>query len=200
MRRLKHHLSAALVAALCCFGGAVAAQTGASPILVIDQERLFRESELGNRITQELEDAAEALGQENRRIEAELTAEELELTERRSELPANEFRELADAFDEKVQRLRAQQDAKQVELERRQAADQQVFLNEIGPILGQVAQERGADIVLDRRAAFLVSDSIDVTDVVIRRVNESVAQDGTLDLPPAPENDLQEGAPPVPEE
>lgn len=200
MRRLKHQLGAALVAALCCFGGAVPAQTANSPILVIDQERLFRESELGNRITQEIEDAAEALGQENRRIEAELTAEELELTERRADLPADEFRALADAFDEKVQRLRAQQDAKQAELERRQAADQQVFLNEIGPILGQVAQERGADIVLDRRAAFLVSDSIDVTDEVIRRVNQSVAQDGTLELSPAPENDLSEGTPSIPEE
>ena len=52
------------------------------------------------------------LATENRRIEADLEAEEQELTELRNTLPAGEFRLLADAFDAKVQETRAAQAAK----------------------------------------------------------------------------------------
>ena len=49
---------------------------------------------------------------ENRRIEAELTAEERTLTEIRDDLSPVQFRARAAAFDEKVQRLRREQDEK----------------------------------------------------------------------------------------
>lgn len=199
MQGLRHGC-AALVAALFVFSAAPASAQdlppGGTPVLVIDQERLFRESALGTRITEELEDAAAALAAENRRIETELTAEEQELTELRAELSAEEFRELADAFDAKVQRLRSEQDAKERELERRQDADRQLFINQIGPILGALAQERRALVVLDRRAVFLVSDTVDVTDEMIERVNDSIEADEaaedilTDDLPDTPDTPM----------
>lgn len=103
-----------------------------SPILIIDQERLFAESSLGGRISAEIEAATVALAEENRRIEAELIAEELDLTERRPGLPPEEFRALADAFDEKVQRIRSEQDNKDRELQQRREKEQQDFVNRIG--------------------------------------------------------------------
>ncbi|MBV0911986.1 OmpH family outer membrane protein [Anianabacter salinae] len=191
---------AALVAALAVWTPAWAQPLDSaaidSPVLVIDQERLFRQSALGTRITEELEDAAAALAAENREIEAQLSAEELRLTEQRATLPPEEFRALADAFDQKVQRLRSEQDQKERELQRRRDADQQVFINQIGPILGQVAQERSALIVLDRRAAFLVSDAIDITDELIARVDASIAaEDAEEDGEAAPSvDDAEPGA------
>ncbi len=147
-----------------------------SPILVIDQERLFSESRLGERISSEIEAASDTLAAENRRIEAELVAEELSLTERRSSLPPEEFRALADAFDAKVQRLRAEQDEKERALQARGEADRQAFLNSIVPVLGAIAGERGAVAILDRRAVFLSADRIDVTDEAIRRLNAAIDQ------------------------
>ena len=57
-----------------------------SPILTVDQEDLFTQSAFGRRIRAELEEASRALAAENRRMEAELTAEERTLTDRRGSL------------------------------------------------------------------------------------------------------------------
>ncbi len=156
-----------------------------SPILVIDQERLFSESRLGERISDEIEAATDTLANENRRIESELVAEEMSLTERRASLPPEEFRALADIFDRKVQRLRAEQDEKERALQARGEADRQEFLNSIIPVLGAIARERGAVAILDRRAVFLSADRIDVTDEAIRRLNVAIDQE---DRPPTTED------------
>lgn len=169
-------LTAGLWAGGCMSVAAQPLELSVAPILVIDQERLFSESRLGERISSEIEAASDTLAAENRRIEAELVAEELSLTERRSSLPPEEFRALADAFDAKVQRLRAEQDEKERALQARGEADRQAFLNSIVPVLGAIAGERGAVAILDRRAVFLSADRIDVTDEAIRRLNAAIDQ------------------------
>lgn len=145
--------------------------TPSSPILTIDQERLFVETRLALRGTAEIEAEALALAEENRRIEEELSTEERVITERREGMTPEEFTSLANAFDEKVQRIRAEQDGKARALAARQEAARQAFFVEIGGILSDIVRERGADIVLDRRDVFLSADRVDITDEVIDRVN-----------------------------
>ena len=82
------------------------------PILTIDQDRLFQETGLGARATSAVEAQAAQLASENSEIEQDLVRRELELTEQRASLPAQEFRLLADAFDQDVQRIRDEQDEK----------------------------------------------------------------------------------------
>jgi Skp family chaperone for outer membrane proteins len=142
-----------------------------SPILTIDQERLFAETRPGLSSAQEIEDEAEALADENRRIEEELRAEELDLTRRRSEVPPEEFAALADAFDQKVQRIRTEQDAKARDIAQMQDEARQSFLVEVGGILSDLVRERGAVVILDRRDVFLSADIIDITDEAIARIN-----------------------------
>jgi Skp family chaperone for outer membrane proteins len=160
--------------------------TPISPILIIDQERLFAESRLGEYITRQIEAAAEDLAAENRRIETELIAEELALTEERANLAPEAFRELADAFDEKVQRLREEQDAKERALNLRREEERQEFLARIAPVIGALARERGAVAILDRRAVFLAAGSIDVTEVAIARLNEAIDVEEAAETDPPP--------------
>lgn len=141
------------------------------PVLTIDQDRLFAETRQGASRSEEVEDRARALAEENQQIEAELTAEERDLTDRRSTLPADEFRALAQAFDEKVQRIRVEQDEKARAINRARDTARQAFLTDIGDIISMIVRERGALIVLDRRDVFLSADSIDITDEAISRIN-----------------------------
>ena len=120
----------AIIALAPFWPGALAAQgTDLSippPVLTIDQDRLFLETEPGLQITGALEARAEALADENEAIEADLIDEELALTEQRATMAAEEFRALADAFDTRVQRIRAEQDQKAREInEAGEAARQQ---------------------------------------------------------------------------
>ena len=67
-------------------GSASGAALPAYPILLLNQERLLSASLYGQRIQREVDVAGSALAAENRRIEAELTEEELRLTERRGQM------------------------------------------------------------------------------------------------------------------
>lgn len=160
-----------------------------SPVLILDQERLFDGSQVAERISAEIEQRSRELAAENRAIEAQLVAEELDLTERRASLSPDAFRTLADAFDEKVQRFRAEQDAKTRELQRLRDQERQNFLRRITPVLAEIVRERGAVAVLDRRSVFLSAESIDITEEAIKRINDAFGDGSQTDEAPPPDPD-----------
>jgi Skp family chaperone for outer membrane proteins len=142
-----------------------------SLVLTIAPERLYNESSFGQRITSEIEKEGAEIAAENRRIEAELTAEERTLTEIRDELSPSEFRARAAAFDEKVQRLRREQDEKARALGQRTEEARRALLTAAQPVLSKLMIESGAVAILDRRAVLLSVDSVDITDQAILRVD-----------------------------
>jgi len=170
-----------------------------SPVLVIDFERVFAESRFGQLFNAEIEQQGAALVAENRRIEAELTEEEQQLTEQRATLDAATFRSLADAFDEKVQRLRAEQDAKATALGARTEERQRAFLQVAQPVLESLMREANAAVILERRSVFVAADAVDITDVAIARINAQLdrqSQQGPV--APAPQQTPPEAPAPDP--
>ncbi|MDW4548761.1 OmpH family outer membrane protein [Defluviimonas sp. D31] len=184
-------LRAAILAVLLTAGGQPApaqeaiAEPVASPVLTLDQERLFAESLWGRRATDRIEAASTELGAENRRIEAELTAEERALTERRPTMAVEEFRAAADAFDAKVTEIRRTQDAKAREIGRLHDVERQRFFAAAFPALREVLRGRGAVVILDSRAIFLAADVIDVTDELIARVDADLGAGTDAPVPEA---------------
>lgn len=156
-----------------------------SPVVTLDQQRLFEGSDYGRAILDRLEARGEALARENRRIEAELTAEEKELTEARPEMAPEDFREKARAFDEKVSRIRDEQDAAARALVRRRDEAQSEFFQRALPILAELLREIDARVVIESRAVVLSDQRVDITDTAIRRVNERLAPPEPPGEPPA---------------
>ncbi|MCF6316283.1 MAG: OmpH family outer membrane protein [Marinosulfonomonas sp.] len=161
------------------FGAAapVAAQdqgASSSTILTINQERLFAASLYGERVNSDIEAASATLSAENRRIEADLTAEEKSLTEQRPNLTPEAFRLLADGFDEKVQAIRRAQELKTRELGRRLEEERATYFKLIVPILGTLMKEHGATVILDRRVIFISSEGVDITDEAVRRIDATL--------------------------
>ena len=72
------------------------------PILTVNSEFLFEESAFGKRVSQELEAAQSVLLAENRKIQAELTAEEKALAAKRPTMTPVDFRAVANEFDARV--------------------------------------------------------------------------------------------------
>ncbi|QMU57571.1 MAG: OmpH family outer membrane protein [Boseongicola sp.] len=144
-----------------------------SPILTIDQDRLFAGTRLGDRVIEEIEDRTAFLAQENKRIEDDLIARESALTEERPTMTPEVFRKAADEFDAEVQRIRTEQDekARAISLARENARNS--FIEQVAGIISDIVRERGALIVLDRRDVFLSADRIDITDLAIDRINSA---------------------------
>ena len=164
MRRL---LAAVLVAVL-------PAMSTAQGLLILDQERFFNDSLYGQRVQAEIDAAGQALAAENRSIEAELTAEELELTDRRAELPRAEFSILAETFDREVESIRAEQEAKARALNSAVDEARQQFFELAVPILLELVAERGAVAIMDRRSVLLAADRVDITDQAIAAMDEAL--------------------------
>ncbi|MDV7141499.1 OmpH family outer membrane protein [Tropicimonas sp. TH_r6] len=193
-------LALALVAGAQLFSGPATAQVFSpsapisSAVLTLDQDRIYSETLFGKRLLQEIEEASDTLAQRNRALTETLTAEELELTEKRKQMPAAEFRALADAFDTKVVELRKDQDARITALQRRRDLERRVFTGRILPILSEIVRETGAVALLDDRAVILSADSIDVTDLAIARIDEVLGDGLTSEttgpvVTPAPATD-----------
>lgn len=187
MQRLapKLVLTIVLLLATCPFAGRGFAQEAASlpepaasPILTITQDRLYSGTLFGKVLQARTEAATQALQAENRKIEADLEAEEQALTARRAAMAAPEFRALADAFDAKVEGIRAAQDAKARALAKDHDDGRKQFFETAVPILAQLMGDMGAVAIFDKSAIVLSFDRIDVTDVAIARI-DAVLGDGS---------------------
>lgn len=173
LRRIAVAISVAIAAAMPAHAQDLGQQI--SPVLVLDSERLFRATRLGQGVSARMEEQIAALAAENRRIEAELAAEERQLTEDRPSMDPDAFRELADDFDARVQQIRDEQDAKQRELQALQEEEQQNFFAAVTPILSELGNRFGAVVILERRNVLLSADGIDITDRAIALINERLA-------------------------
>lgn len=164
-----------------------------SGILLLDQTRFFAGSLYGQRVQSEIDAAGRALATENRMIEAELTAEELELTERRADLPREEFSVLAAEFDTRVERIRSEQDAKERALNTAIEQARAQFFELAVPILLDIASDRGAAVIMDRRSVLLAADQVDITNEAIAAVDAALGVG-----PDTPLVDPTPGAAPIP--
>ena len=161
----------------------------AGPILTLEVSRIYADSRFGRQTKAKIDADKKTLAAENRNLEVALEAEETALAERRTSMPAAEFQTLAQAFDAKVRDIRQARDAKVRDLSMRQDQAQRAFLDKVKPVLDQIMAEMGAGLIIDR--AFVISSSpgIDITDLAIRRIDETLLSTGTVtepDADPAP--------------
>lgn len=154
-----------------------------SAILTISSDRFYADSAFGRRIAREIEQDSLELSAENRQIEAELTEEEHDLTERRPVMEPDEFRKLADAFDAKVQDIRSRQDAKARALSQRHDEARGRFYEAAQPVLARLMREAGAGVILERSSVFLSANATDITDVAIARIDAAIGDGLELAVP-----------------
>ena len=171
MRRL----APVLVCCLWLTGAAPApaqlANTAAPQILTLDQDRFDGGSKFGQALEAKAFAATQALAAENRKIEADLAAEEATLTEKRAGVTAEAFAALADAFDAKVEKIRAAQQAKATALKTDQDARRKQFFDAAVPVLADLMRQAGAYAILNHDAVVLSFDSIDVTTRAIAAID-----------------------------
>lgn len=153
-----------------------------SPVLTVDADRIFEDTLFGQRIVEDLNAVGERLTAQNRRIEAELTAEENALTVQRATMEPEAFREAADAFDTRVQDIRREQDAKERAFQQALSQGRDAFYSAATQVMGQLMVDAGAVVILDRRAVFLSVGLVDITDEAIAAIDRQLV-DGRDILP-----------------
>ena len=147
-------------------------------VVVLDREAVYDRSAFGRRVREDTEAALRALAGENRRIEAELEAEERALTARRATTEPEAFRDLARDFDARVEEIRRTQDAKERAIGETTERAQAEFFERASPILSALARESGALVILDRRMVIAASEQVDITPEAIERIDAELGDGG----------------------
>lgn len=142
------------------------------PVATINQEKLFSNSLYGKSFNEKLQDDANILSLENRRIEKELSDEEILLTQKRKELPNEDFRKLADIFNKKVENIRRDQSLKSAELNAANTQIRKRFFIQAQPIIVQLMQERGIQFILNEQSIFMSANSGDITQAAVERIDQ----------------------------
>lgn len=185
MRGMFHLLTVTAAVLLSLAGGSAGQGTSATQqaapaqvILVLNQERLLRESRTGQALLIEERDMKEAHRQEGLVLDAELEAEELEITEKRKTLPAEEFNRLAIEFDTKVVATRREHNQRSEQLGKNLEEMRKNFFGQIVPIVAQIMQERRASMVFEQRNVLFTGPNVDITEEVIVRLDALTAGHG----------------------
>lgn len=154
-----------------------------SDILTLDPDRLFADTQVGQRLIDQYEEERDRLIADNRELEAELRAEEQALTDARKDMTPTEFRAKADAFDDKVRSIRQESERKVRDLERGREIAPLTLMRMAEPILLELMRDTGGAIILDNRQVLLRADAIDITDLAIERIDAAIG-DGSRSMTP----------------
>ncbi|MDX1711839.1 MAG: OmpH family outer membrane protein [Rhodovibrionaceae bacterium] len=169
-------LVAALAALLLqlAFVGEPGAQDAAPKILVIDVQKIMQGSSAVEAIQQQLAERREAYQAELKQKEQEIREEEKALVRERSRLSGEAFAERRRALEQKVSQVQREVQERQQEL----AKLQQQGMARVNEVLVRVAQkiaeEQDADLVLGKTTVVIVKPRYEITDLVLRELNETL--------------------------
>jgi Skp family chaperone for outer membrane proteins len=162
---------------------APAAKPAASgPVLiVIDGERIRRESLAGKSFAAEAEKYDKSFTDEDRKEEAPLHATDQELQKLRGTIPQEQFTEKARAFEQKVAEVQHMEAKRHQAFERSYNAANYKLQQAILEAAHDVATAHNADVVLQSQALLFYNTGWDVTNEVIDLLNKRVTK---VDFPP----------------
>lgn len=148
------------------------AAVGVGVVIVIDLQRILRESTAMQTLQAQVSAARDAFQSEIRQREEELRARDQELARERPTLAPEVY---AERRKELAEELAALQQAVQ---ERRRQLDQVMsdgmrqVQSALLPIVQALAEDRSADIVLSKTAIILVRPELEITDAALARLDE----------------------------
>ena len=141
-------------------------------ILVVDLDRAYETSLFGKSMRAQFREDNQDVAAENALILNALKDEELQLTEDRVTLSAEEFAAAAAAFDAKVKEIRG------ARLEKIRQVDEQfknlkpLFFKLIEPFFDLIMQQFNATVILEKSSILRSIEGIDITDLLVERVDD----------------------------
>lgn len=152
------------------------------PVLLLDQDKLFSQTNLGKALANLAVSKREALIKESRAIDLAFETEERRLTDQRKTMAAADFQKLADDFDARVQKAREAQLNKDLALQKEIDNNRRRFFQLAAPVLSRLLQKYMAGAILDRRSVLLFDKNMDITDEAIALLDDAFAKNPNMAL------------------
>lgn len=173
--RLVASLVMAAVALFTAAGPARAQQNFPQPVIaVLDYQQILRAAKAARDIRAQVESYRKDYQSQISVKEQRLKQEEEELRRQRTILAADAFEGKKRAFEQKVISVQREVQDHTRELERALDGAMEKLRQAIIPIVKDMTVEMGFNIVVDRSQVMFAANSLDVTEIVVSRLDETL--------------------------
>lgn len=174
---MKHFVFSLLAICLIFVSGlssARAEEVVAAKIAVLDVQKLLAESLAGKSLQEQLKARRDTLQGEASAIEKKLKGEEQSIIKGRASLEPEEFEKKKKTFESDVLSSRKEILKKSNELDEARKEALTKLRNGIAKAAADIADEKKFQLVVDRQFVVLVEQSLDITDLVLAKLNDQV--------------------------
>lgn len=180
-----HNLTLATVLMLATTGPVMAQVVEGAKIITVDRQRILEQSAAGQDGTRQLKAQIDALQATVANFQDKFKKEEEALVKQKGLLQDDEFKKRVQDVQRREQAAEEEVNQKRTEIQR----SQQYVLNQINaqilPVVQELMTARGANLVVDRGSIVVGSPALDVTAVVIDKLNVKLPRVSVT--PPAPQ-------------
>lgn len=174
MRHLKNIALACCMLAFVCATPALAADESALKYGVVDMSKVIKEAEAAKGIFNELEGRRKEYQTQIKKEEDTLGAAEKEILKLKQKLSKEEFEKKAREFETKIVNAQKGVQERKKTLDAAYGSSMHKLRGEAAKIISEIAKERGYSAVFTQEAVIMASESLDMTEEVIVRLNKSV--------------------------
>ncbi len=179
--------AAAVISLLCATIATVAQAEPPEPkIVIIDMQRILRDSTAVNALQDNIESQRMAYQEELRSREERLRESEQQLVRDRASLDPEKFAQRRLELEQTIEEAQREIQQNRLRLDRSFSDGMREVQLQVIRIADQIADERGANLVLEKSTVLLSHPDFEITEETLRRLNETL-----------PQLDLQELAPPM---
>lgn len=144
-------------------------------IAVVDVDKILSESKAGKSVRAQLNARREAFQKEFSAREDNLTNAQKSLISKKGEMTAEEFAKQRDSFEKELRETRVLFQKRRNSLDKGLGNALASLRKNIIRVTADVADEKGYQVVLTRDSVVIVSKEMDITDIVLKRLNDKVS-------------------------
>lgn len=174
-------IAATALATLAAAGTASAQSAGPQnpgPVLpgvcIYFNQRLLAQSTVGQAVQTRMTQLAEEVRGELQPYATSIQTEIAALQQGQATIPADQMQQRRQALQQRIQEAQQLEQTRDNELRYTLSEQRRQIGVAVEPILIAVYQERGCGIMLDRESVFMANPAMDVTDLVIQRLNTAL--------------------------
>ena len=147
------------------------AQDRSLVIVVVDFQRIVRESAAAATVREQIDELRTAYQGEFARIEEQLRTAEAELTNQRPVLPDEEFLRRRREFELQVTEAQRQAQYRRAELDRALDGAMDRIQSSLLDVIANIAERQRANVVLNRSNVVMVDQDLDFTEEALAELN-----------------------------
>lgn len=153
-----------------------AAHAQEKSIAIVDLQYIMRESDAAKSVQKQISKLRDSYKSEISKEEESLKSLEQALLEKRAILSADKFEQERKSFEQEVISVQKDVRAKQIRLDEAFSKAMDKIKGEAVQLIAKEADEMNVDLVLPRQNIIIVDQSLDITEKVVKQLNDKLSQ------------------------